>query len=55
MTCASLKKLGIAEATSLTEAQRAELERRVEEHERDPDDVVPWEIIQASIAARLKR
>jgi len=45
----------IAEATPLTGAQRAELDRRLAEHEDNPDDVVPWEDIKASIAARLKR
>ena len=45
----------IAEATPLTEAQRAELDRRLAEHEARPDDVIPWESIKASIAARLKR
>ena len=45
----------IAEATPLTDAQRAELDRRLAEHEADPDGVVPWEDIKASIAARLKR
>lgn len=44
----------IAEATPLTEPQRAELDRRLEEHKRDPDDVVSWDVIKASIAARLK-
>ena len=44
----------IAEDTRLTEPQRAELDRRLEEHQRDPGDVVPWEVIRASITARLK-
>jgi putative addiction module component (TIGR02574 family) len=44
----------IAEATPLSEPQRAELDRRLEEHKRNPDDVVPWEVVKASIAARLK-
>ncbi len=44
----------IAEDTPLTEPQRAELDRRLEEHQRDPGDVVPWEVIRASITARLK-
>lgn len=44
----------IAEATPLTEAQRAELDRRLEDHKHDPDGVVPWEVIKASITARLK-
>jgi putative addiction module component (TIGR02574 family) len=30
----------------LTEAQRGELQRRLEEHEANPDDVVPWEQIR---------
>ncbi len=45
----------IAEATPLTDAQRAELDRRLADHEADPDGVVPWEDIKASITARLKR
>lgn len=44
----------IAEDTPLTEPQRAELDRRLEEHKRDPSDVVPWEVVKASITARLK-
>jgi putative addiction module component (TIGR02574 family) len=39
----------------LTEAQRAELERRLAEHEANPDDVVSWEDIKTSIGGRLKR
>jgi putative addiction module component (TIGR02574 family) len=48
----------IAESTGelpLTEAQQAELERRLAEHEAHPDDVVPWGDVRASIEARLKR
>jgi putative addiction module component (TIGR02574 family) len=45
----------IAEATPLTEAQRRELDRRLQEHETDPGDVVTWDVVKASIAARLKR
>ena len=45
----------IAEATLLTDAQRAELVHRLAEHEANPDDVVPWEEIKASISARLKK
>jgi putative addiction module component (TIGR02574 family) len=44
----------IAEDTPLTDAQRAELDRRLEEHSRDPGGVVAWEVIKASITARLK-
>ncbi len=45
----------IAEATPLTDAQRAELDRRLQDHEANPEDVVPWEVVKASITARLKR
>jgi putative addiction module component (TIGR02574 family) len=39
----------------LTEAQRAELDRRVRDADRFPDNVVPWEEIKASVRARLAR
>ena len=42
-------------AVPLTEAQRAELDRRIAEHEANPDDVVPWEEVKASITERLKK
>lgn len=39
----------------LTEAKREELERRLADHEAHPDDVVPWEQIQAEALARWVR
>ena len=42
-------------ATSLTDAQRAELDRRLAEYAANPNDVVPWEEIKTSITARLMR
>jgi len=45
----------IAAAVPLTDAQRIELDRRLAEHEAHPDDVVSWEDVKASIAARLKK
>ena len=42
-------------AVPLTEAQRAELDHRIAEHEANPDDVVPWEEVKASITERLKK
>ncbi len=45
----------IAADTPLTDAQRAELDRRLADHEANPDDVVSWEDIQSSITARLNR
>ena len=38
----------------LTAPQREELDRRLAEHEANPDDVVSWEEIKASISTRLK-
>ena len=45
----------IADDSPLTDAQRLELDRRLQDHETNPDDVVSWEVVKASIAARLKR
>lgn len=39
----------------LTEAQRAELDRRVVDDDTAPDNVTPWEEIKASMHARLNR
>jgi putative addiction module component (TIGR02574 family) len=41
-------------AVRLTDAQRAELEKRIEEDDANPDDVTPWEQVKASTLARLK-
>jgi putative addiction module component (TIGR02574 family) len=45
----------IAEAAPLTGAQRAELDRRLEDHKDNPANAVPWESVKASISARLKK
>jgi putative addiction module component (TIGR02574 family) len=37
----------------LSEAKRAELERRAAEDDARPDDVIPWEKAKADIIARL--
>jgi len=39
----------------LTEAQRQELQRRLLDHEANPDDVVPWEQIKADALARFQQ
>jgi len=39
----------------LTEAQKEELDRRLAEHEANPDDVTPWEEVKANLEARLKQ
>jgi len=38
---------------TLSAAQRAELDRRLAEHERDPDEGEPWESVRAEIEAGL--
>jgi len=42
-------------AVPLTQTQRDELDRRITDHEANPDDVVPWEEIKTSITERLKK
>jgi putative addiction module component (TIGR02574 family) len=37
----------------LTEAQIAECERRLAEHDRDPSTAVPWEEVRARLWSRL--
>jgi putative addiction module component (TIGR02574 family) len=46
---------GDESAIPVTEAQRAELDRRLADHEANPDDVVPWDEVRASLSQRLKR
>ena len=38
-----------ADAVSLTDAQRAELDYRLTRHEQNPSDVVPWEQVKAGL------
>jgi putative addiction module component (TIGR02574 family) len=38
----------------LTEAQRAELDRRLAEHERDPGSAMPWDEALDGIQRRLR-
>ena len=40
------------EGVPLSEAQRLELRRRVEQHQADPGAVVPWELVLAKARAR---
>ncbi len=42
-------------AVPLTPAQRAELDRRLADHEAHPDDVVSWDEVKSSIDEQLKR
>lgn len=40
-------------AVPLTDAQRAELQKRIEEDDANPDDVTPWEQVKAFTLAHL--
>ena len=39
---------------SISDAQRAELERRSAEDDCFPDDVIPWEQVKADLCSRLR-
>jgi putative addiction module component (TIGR02574 family) len=38
-----------ADAVSLTDAQRAELDYRIARHEQNPSDVIPWEQVREGL------
>lgn len=38
-----------ADAASLSDEQRAELDSRVARHEKNPSDVIPWEHVRANL------
>jgi len=38
-----------ADAVSLTDEQRAELDYRIARHEHNPSDVVPWQQVRAGL------
>ncbi len=42
-----------ADALSLTEAQRTELDSRIARHEQNPSDVIPWEQVRAGLFKKL--
>jgi putative addiction module component (TIGR02574 family) len=42
-----------ADALSLTDAQRAELDYRIERREQNLSDVIPWEQVRASLFKKL--
>lgn len=42
-------------AVPLTDAQRSELRKRIEEDDARPEDVVPWDVVKASTLARLAK
>ncbi|MBV9506098.1 MAG: addiction module protein [Acidobacteriia bacterium] len=44
-----------ADELTLTDAQRDELDHRLDQYERNPDEVVPWEQVRAGYAGRASR
>lgn len=38
-----------SDALSLTDAQRNELDRRIERHQQNPSDLIPWDRVRASL------
>ena len=38
---------------SLTDAQKVELDRRLADHETDPEDLFPWNEVKASALAQI--
>ncbi|HWC91596.1 MAG TPA: addiction module protein [Pseudolabrys sp.] len=42
------------ELPPLTAEQKAEIDRRIEEHERDPSSAIPWEEVRAWLWSRRK-
>lgn len=42
-----------ADALSLTDAQHAELDHRIERHEQNPSNVIPWEQVRANLFKKL--
>jgi putative addiction module component (TIGR02574 family) len=43
------------EAAPLTDAQKAELERRLADYRANPNDLIPWEVVRARAEARAKK
>jgi putative addiction module component (TIGR02574 family) len=41
-----------ADATSLTDAQRTELDYRIARHEQNPSDVISWEKVKAGLSKK---
>ena len=46
---------GAPDAFPLTEEQRVELERRLAEHDRNPESAIPWEEAIGRIRGELRR
>jgi putative addiction module component (TIGR02574 family) len=42
-----------ADALSMTDEQRAEFDHRIDRHEKNPSDVIPWEQVRARLFKKL--
>ncbi len=42
------------DALPITDAQRAEIERRLAEHDRNPESAIPWEEVRARLRQRFE-
>ena len=38
----------------LSDEQVKEIERRIEEHERDPSTAIPWDVVRARLRSRFE-
>ncbi|MFH2140720.1 MAG: addiction module protein [Pseudomonadota bacterium] len=43
------------ELATLTEAQKAELDRRLANHLANPDDGVPWSEVKAALLSKIRK
>jgi putative addiction module component (TIGR02574 family) len=43
------------EIPPLTDAQKAELDRRLAAHLSNPDDVIPWNEVKAAVLAKIRQ
>lgn len=48
----SIAEQQLDDAIKLTPEQATELERRIEYHERHPNDTIPWEVVRNKALAR---
>lgn len=47
--------LAASAAVPLTDAQRAELQKRIDDDDAHPSDVVPWDQVKASTLTLLRK
>jgi putative addiction module component (TIGR02574 family) len=46
---------GPIEPPPLTEAMKRELDRRIADMDANPDDEIPWEVVDAEVTEELRR